>query len=50
MALDLGDFSSISESATQALKSLDRLDILVENAAISTAHKYVQTTDGWETM
>ncbi|KIK61666.1 hypothetical protein GYMLUDRAFT_165742 [Collybiopsis luxurians FD-317 M1] len=50
MALDLGDFRTISESVTQAIESLDRLDILVENAAISTAHKYVQTVDGWESM
>ncbi|KAE9392310.1 short-chain dehydrogenase [Gymnopus androsaceus JB14] len=35
MALDLGKFSSISEFATQASKTLDRLDILVENAAVA---------------
>ncbi|KAF9069755.1 short-chain dehydrogenase [Rhodocollybia butyracea] len=49
MALDLGDFNSISEFATQANKTLERLDILVENAAIATT-EYVLTRDGWETM
>ncbi|KAF9069756.1 hypothetical protein BDP27DRAFT_672815 [Rhodocollybia butyracea] len=49
MALDLGDFSSISEFATQAQNTLDRLDILVENAAIGTS-TYAVTNDGWETM
>ncbi len=49
MALDLGKFSSISEFANQAEKSIDRLDILVENAAIYTK-EYTTTDDGWETM
>ncbi|KAE9392292.1 NAD(P)-binding protein [Gymnopus androsaceus JB14] len=50
MALDLGKWSSISEFATQASKTLDRLDILVENAAVATPGNYVPTEDGWETM
>ncbi|KAE9392295.1 short-chain dehydrogenase [Gymnopus androsaceus JB14] len=50
MALDLGKFSSISEFVTQASKTLDRLDILVENAAVATMGKYIQTEDGWESM
>ena len=50
MALDLGKFSSISEFATQASKTLDRLDILVENAAVAIMGKYAQTEDGWESM
>ncbi|KAF5347455.1 hypothetical protein D9757_013827 [Collybiopsis confluens] len=50
LALDLGDFKSISESATKTLESLDRLDILVENAAIANMDSYTQTVDGWESM
>ncbi|KAJ3780032.1 hypothetical protein GGU11DRAFT_779093 [Lentinula aff. detonsa] len=48
MALELSSFHSISEFVTQAHKTLDRLDILVENAAISTAYEYIVTEDGWE--
>ncbi|KIK61665.1 hypothetical protein GYMLUDRAFT_42685 [Collybiopsis luxurians FD-317 M1] len=50
LALDLSNFRTISESVTQATKILDRLDILVENAAVSTAGQYVLTEDGFETM
>ncbi|KAJ3843260.1 hypothetical protein EV361DRAFT_884869 [Lentinula raphanica] len=50
MALELSSFRSISESVTQATKTLDRLDILVENAAVSTGYEYIPTEDGWETM
>ncbi|KAE9406207.1 short-chain dehydrogenase [Gymnopus androsaceus JB14] len=49
MALDLGKFSSISEFATRASKTLDRLDILVENAAVALT-EYVPSEDGWESM
>ncbi|KAE9406209.1 hypothetical protein BT96DRAFT_987645 [Gymnopus androsaceus JB14] len=44
LALDLGKFNSISEFATQASKTLDRLDILIENAALAST----STSDpGW---
>lgn len=49
MVLDLADFSSISKFATQANKTLERLDILVENAAVAY-FEYVVTKDGWEAM
>jgi NAD(P)-dependent dehydrogenase (short-subunit alcohol dehydrogenase family) len=49
MALDLGDFSTISDFATQANKTLDRLDVLIENAAVGfNTNGYVTTKDGWE--
>ncbi|KAF9069760.1 short-chain dehydrogenase [Rhodocollybia butyracea] len=50
MALDLSDFSSISTFATQANKTLDRLDILVENAGVAKTGQYFVTNDGWEEM
>ncbi|KAJ3863526.1 MAG: hypothetical protein NXY57DRAFT_1001009 [Lentinula lateritia] len=50
MGLELSSFRSVSEFVTQVNKTLDRLDIIVENAAISTNYEYIATDDGWESM
>ncbi|TFK62972.1 short-chain dehydrogenase [Pluteus cervinus] len=47
--LDLAKFSSVRKFADRWEKEGGRLDILVENAAVS-GFEYNQTEDGWETM
>ncbi|KAF5363619.1 hypothetical protein D9756_000110 [Leucocoprinus leucothites] len=46
--IDLAEFSSVKEFADRASKELERLDIVVLNAAIATL-KYSVTKDSWET-
>ncbi|KAJ3570465.1 hypothetical protein NP233_g4385 [Leucocoprinus birnbaumii] len=46
--IDLTDFSSVQTFADRALNELERLDIIVMNAAIGS-RKYNTTKDGWET-
>jgi len=48
--VDLAEFASVKAFADRALKELERLDILLLNAAIasSTNPRYATTTDGWE--
>lgn len=45
--LDLSRFSSVKEFADKFLKDEGRLDILVQNAAVSPAG-YEESSDGWE--
>ncbi|KAF8235600.1 short-chain dehydrogenase [Tricholoma matsutake] len=45
--LDLSRFSSVKEFADKFLKDDGRLDILVQNAAVSPAG-YEESSDGWE--
>ncbi|KAJ7140917.1 hypothetical protein C8R44DRAFT_603865 [Mycena epipterygia] len=45
--IDLADFASVKRFADKFDKDGGRLDILVENAALSTS-KYEATKDGWE--
>jgi retinol dehydrogenase-12 len=45
--IDLADFTSVKLFADRFEQDGGRLDILVENAAI-TASTYVATKDGWE--
>jgi NAD(P)-dependent dehydrogenase (short-subunit alcohol dehydrogenase family) len=50
--LDLADFASVSAFADRVMKDLERLDILLLNAAIapgSSGSYYTATKDGWET-
>lgn len=46
--VDLADFASVKSFVDRALKDLERLDILVLNAAV-VSPKYSATKDGWET-
>lgn len=46
--VDLAEFSSVRTFVDRALRDLERLDILMLNAAISS-EKYTATKDGWET-
>jgi retinol dehydrogenase 12 len=46
--MELGDFSTIKSFADRAEKELDRIDYLVENAAVTNGGKYLLTSDGWE--
>ncbi|KAF9485551.1 NAD(P)-binding protein [Pholiota conissans] len=46
--LDLASFASVKAFAERFTKENDRLDILVENAAVATS-KFELTEDGWET-
>ncbi|CAK5283328.1 unnamed protein product [Mycena citricolor] len=46
--LDLADFASVSAFADRFERDCGRLDILVENAGVST-DKYEVSKDGWET-
>ncbi|KAJ7466926.1 hypothetical protein FB451DRAFT_1483841 [Mycena latifolia] len=46
--VDLADFASVKRFADKFEQDGGRLDILVENAGISTS-KYAPTKDGWET-
>jgi NAD(P)-dependent dehydrogenase (short-subunit alcohol dehydrogenase family) len=46
--VDLADFSSVKKFADKFDQGDERLDILVENAAIY-ADRYEPTKDGWET-
>ncbi|KAH8925795.1 NAD(P)-binding protein [Atractiella rhizophila] len=45
--LDLERFESVKTFAAKAKAELDRLDIIVENAAVVPSQK-IMTTDGWE--
>lgn len=45
--IDLAEFASVKAFADRALKELERLDIIVLNAALGT-HNYSTTKDGWE--
>ena len=45
--LDLASFDSVKRFGQKCVQELDRLDILVENAAIATGQWGV-TADGWE--
>lgn len=45
--LDLADFESVKRFSEKVNKELDRLDILLENAGMST-EKWSTTGDGWE--
>lgn len=45
--LDLANFKSVKAFAERCLRELDRLDVLLENAAIATG-KWTTTVDGWE--
>ena len=47
--LDLGDFSSVKAFAEKVNKELGRLDIVIENAGLTTM-KYSTTKDGWEVV
>ncbi|CAK5283324.1 unnamed protein product [Mycena citricolor] len=46
--IDLADFGSVSAFADRFEHDCERLDILVENAGVST-DKYTVSKDGWET-
>ncbi|KXN88992.1 WW domain-containing oxidoreductase [Leucoagaricus sp. SymC.cos] len=46
--VDLADFLSVRNFIDRALKELERLDILLLNAAIAPAGRYNLTKDGWE--
>ncbi|KAF8998500.1 hypothetical protein BDQ17DRAFT_1309044 [Cyathus striatus] len=46
--IDLSDFSSVVAFSKKFIADGDRLDILVENAAVAKLD-YTQTGDGWET-
>ncbi|KAJ7581544.1 hypothetical protein C8J56DRAFT_833656 [Mycena floridula] len=46
--LDLNSFSSVQQFADKAVKELDRLDFLVENAAMLPGKSREVTKDGWE--
>ncbi|KAF9025666.1 short-chain dehydrogenase [Hymenopellis radicata] len=48
--VDLSSFASVSAFADKADRELDRLDILVENAAIVNWGAFEYTNDGWETV
>jgi NAD(P)-dependent dehydrogenase (short-subunit alcohol dehydrogenase family) len=45
--LDLSSFESVKAFAAKANQELDRLDVLLENAAIGHS-PYAATKDGWE--
>ncbi|KAF9447064.1 NAD(P)-binding protein [Macrolepiota fuliginosa MF-IS2] len=49
--VDLADFASVRAFVDQALENLERLDILVLNAAAAprTDGSFISTKDGWET-
>ncbi|KAF9443635.1 NAD(P)-binding protein [Macrolepiota fuliginosa MF-IS2] len=47
--VDLADFASVRAFVDQALENLERLDILVMNAAAAPRHSFISTKDGWET-
>ncbi len=46
--VDFGSFASVSAFADRADRELDRLDILVENAAATNWGPFEFTEDGWE--
>ncbi|ESK97852.1 retinol dehydrogenase 12 [Moniliophthora roreri MCA 2997] len=48
--IDLASFSSVKSFVEKLEKECDRLDILVENAAIADPPKYETTEDGWASM
>ena len=45
--IDLANFASVKAFADKVTDELDRVDILIENAAVAT-FKYSVTVDGWE--
>ncbi|KIM23281.1 hypothetical protein M408DRAFT_27972 [Serendipita vermifera MAFF 305830] len=46
--LDLASFKSVKAFAERCINDLDRLDVLLNNAAIAIA-RWTTTADGWET-
>jgi NAD(P)-dependent dehydrogenase (short-subunit alcohol dehydrogenase family) len=45
--LDLCNFESVKRFADKATAELERIDLLIENAAMAT-YKYEATPEGWE--